>query len=267
MDHVQNELGNFFVPILGQSGSEPPDLRLIGSGTLVQINGVRYILTAAHVWHRANDFEIILLGLASRAVSLCPIPRTHIVAKELWSEDDARWGPDLALLAITQSHASTIGAHKSFLNLSQQRAVLLERPSEIDKKLCAITGMEGETSMISPDPGTRTIDAHINCQAFFSAVNCIHDHGEYDYLDIGVQLTLPGVPFSFGGVSGGGLWEIDLLRNKSGEILWNGKKYFRGVAFWQSERSDGRRVIRCHGPRSIFEKAWIDWELAEAVER
>lgn len=69
-------------------------------------------------------------------------------------------------------------------------------------------------------------------------------------------MQLPGVPLSFGGVSGGGLWEIKLSMTSSKEISWDEKRYFRGVAFWQSEVSDGYRMIRCHGPKSSFEKTW-----------
>ena len=70
------------------------------------------------------------------------------------------------------------------------------------------------------------------------------------------MMKLCGVPSSFGGVSGGGLWEVGLSMEKSRAISWDGRRRFRGVVFWQSAISDGRRVIRCHGPQSIFEKVW-----------
>lgn len=260
MDSVRSGLENYFVPILGQSKLGPtPDLRPVGSGTLVQINDVHYILTAAHVWHVARDFNKIHFVLTTRTPSAFAIPSEHISANELWDDQASEWGPDLALLKIAPHYASTIMAHKSFLNLSQQKTILAEHPPKTDRGLWAIMGMEGEACAVHHHPEIRTTTANVICQAFLSTINQTHVHQGYDYLDIGAALTLSGVPSSFGGVSGGGLWQIDLSKDKSGIISWNGKRYFRGVAFWESPSSDGRRVIRTHGPQSIFEKAWMAW--------
>jgi hypothetical protein len=131
----------------------------------------------------------------------------------------------------------------------------------IEKGLWAVTGMVGEFTEVQPNPEARTVTCHIYGEAFISAVQRTHEHNGYDYFDLGANLQLPGVPSSFVGVSGGGLWQINLSMAKSGTISWDGKRYFRGVAFWESEKTDGYRMIRCHGPKSIFEKAWDSWAL------
>ncbi len=116
--------------------------------------------------------------------------------------------------------------------------------------------MVGQFSEVQRYPEARTIEANVKGRALFSGVRQTHWRNGYDYLDLSAKLELPDVPSSFGGVSGGGLWEVGLSMTKSGTISWDGKRQFRGVAFWQSSPCNGRRVIRCQGPLSIFEKAW-----------
>lgn len=189
----------------------------------------------------------------------------HFSVKELWDGQIEAWGPDLALLEVAPSYVSTIKTYKSFLNLSRQKAELAKYPPNIEKGFWAITGMVEEFSNVQHHPEIKTVTANVICRAFFSTIHKAHDHKDYDYIDAGAKLELPDVPLSFGGISGGGLWQVDLSMDKSGTISWDGKRHFRGVAFWQSKPSDGRRVIRCHGPRSVFEKAWTEWELPKSA--
>jgi len=123
--------------------------------------------------------------------------------------------------------------------------------------------MVGQFTTVKRDHEARAVQIQMASRAFFTCITDGHDRDGYDYLDVGAKLDLPGTPSTFGGVSGGGLWEIGLVM-KSGTISWDGKRYFRGVAFWESPLTDGRRrVIRCHGPRSIFEVAWQSWQLPQ----
>jgi hypothetical protein len=221
----------------------------------VEIEGSSYILTAAHVWHATRGVEHIGLVLTDQQSSFM-MPRDSICAKELWNGKVSEWGPDIALLRLAPPVIPTITARKSFLNLARQKEALTSCSPATENGLWAVTGMVGEFSEFQSHPETRTIEGHVHGTAFFSSVQQVHQRDGYDYFDLGANLQLPGVPLSFGGVSGGGLWEIKRSMTKSGAISWDGKRYFRGVAFWQSEVSDSHRMIRCHGPKSIFEKAW-----------
>src|SRR5207248_832813 len=58
-----------------------------------------------------------------------------------------------------------------------------------------------------------------------------------------------------------GLWEIGLTKTQSGQILWDGRRRFRGVAFWQDFPTPDNGRIRCHGPQSIFSEAWRSLNL------
>lgn len=111
--------------------------------------------------------------------------------------------------------------------------------------------------------GDAIFEGAVHGRAFFSGIRSAYERNGYDYLEPSAKLALSAVPSSFGGVSGGGLWEVRLSKTPAGKLSWDGRRYFRGVAFWESEiEGAGRRVIRCHGAKSIFEKAWKVWGLS-----
>jgi hypothetical protein len=59
------------------------------------------------------------------------------------------------------------------------------------------------------------------------------DHGEYDYFDFEMDSSSPGMPKSWGGVSGGGLWRVLVYHSpETGKIDW--AQRLKGVAFWES---------------------------------
>ena len=244
---------------------QQPRPRPIGSGTFVEIEGTQYILTAAHVWHKAREAEKIGLVLTDYQSSFMVL-RDGISAKGLWDGKISEWGPDIALLKLAPSDVAAIKAHKSFLNLVKQKGALAEYSPVIEKGLWAVTAMVGTLTEVQLDPEQRIVTCHIQGEAFISAVQQTHERNGYDYFDLGAKLDLPGAPSSFVGVSGGGLWQIRLSKAKSGEISWDGKRFFRGVAFWESKESDDDLIIRCHGPKSIFEKTWDSWALPSRMK-
>ena len=261
LDDVILLLKNYLVALyIILPGKQHPHPRPIGSGTFVEIEGTHHILTAAHVWRKAREAEKVGLVLTDYQSSFMVL-RDGIIAKEVWDGKISEWGPDMALLKLAPPDVATIKAHKSFLNLTQQKQTLAERPPVIEKGLWAITGMVGELTEVQANPEVQTVECYIQGEACISAVRQTHEHNGYDYFDLGANLNLPGSPSSFVGFSGGGLWQIRLSMSKSGTILWGEERYFRGVAFWESEKTDGHRMIRCHGPKSIFEKAWELWAL------
>lgn len=260
-DEVALELQQFVVSLyVPRSQHSEPPLRFIGSGTLVQVEETYHVLTAAHVWHETRDAEQVGLVISSSPLEF-KVHRYVITVKQVWDRENAEWGPDLALLQLPPSVVSTMKVHKSFLNLTLQKAALGARPVRTEAGLWTITGMVEQFSEVHQHPESSIVEVTAPAKAFFSMIQQTHDRKGYDYFDCGVMVNLPGVPLSFGGVSGGGLWEVGVSMAKSGKISWDGKRYFRGVAFWQSGVSGGRRIVRCHGPRSIFTKAWELWQL------
>ena len=77
-----------------------------------------------------------------------------------------------------------------------------------------------------------------------------HRHGDFDYVDLKEDTTFPGVPKDFGGVSGGGLWRVQVF-GSPGNAEIRRKWSLEGVAFYQLKISDSQMVIRCHGQDNI----------------
>lgn len=262
LEEARLEIQHYFVPLLVMSPERPKhQVGLGGSGTLVELAGRHYILTADHVWNATEGWDAIGLALAAEGAPLA-IPRDRVAANRLGGSPYSRWGPDLALLEIPPHFVTTIRARKSFLNLARRRSMLPSHPPQTEKALWAVMGLVGQSSDVAPFPEAGVVVANVRGEAFFG-VTCTADHRNgYDYLTVYAKTTLPGVPSSFDGVSGGGLWQITLSM-KAGTIVSQGQHHFRGVAFWQEPQPPDLVAIRCHGPQSIFQKAWAEWGLSD----
>ena len=263
LDDVENTLRHYSVTLLAFWERPSDPLMPLGSGTLVSVGARRFILTAAHVWDELIRAERMHLPLYDGPSFSIPIDRIRPSVLHGGGE----WGPDVALLELAESDASTISARKSFVNLVQQKGTLPPDPANPRDCLWAVYGMIGEHSHVDAQAATehrpKTVTASLRGGAYFSVVRATHEYQGWDYLDLGAKLDLSGVPLSFGGLSGGGLWQIDLNRMKDESVKWAGKRYLRGVAFWQSGVAGERRLIRCHGPRSLFHEAWTAWRLPD----
>ena len=68
----------------------------------------------------------------------------------------------------------------------------------------------------------------------------------FDYLEFAVDSGTKHYegPTSFKGFSGGGLWHI--LADKNPVLS--------GVAFWQSPLDGDKRIVKCHGRKSIYQR-------------
>jgi hypothetical protein len=209
------------------------------------------VLTAAHVWQATEQFPAVGLGPTSYE-SWFHISRDHIVARTLGSEFGA-FGPDLALLELPGISVGRVKAHKTFLDLVQQRQAFLTDPLDLALGIWAVTGMSGAESDITAQPEERSLTANVQGRAFFSGVRTTFKRDDWDYVDVSADLGLVSVPPTFGGVSGEGLWQMPLGLSKTDQPVWPGRKRFQGVAYWQTWPEDNHRLIRCHGPQSIFQ--------------
>lgn len=263
LEEVRLGIQHYFVPLLLLSPEDPTEpVVLGGSGTLVELVGRHYILTADHVWNKAARWAQI--GLVLEAEGGAPLTietNPDSPPKRLAADKYTEWGPDLALLEIPPHLVPSIRARKSFLNLARRRSMFEAHPLRMEKALWAVVGLVRESSTVEPPTDTGVVFANLRAEAFFG-VRCTADQRSgYDYLTLNAKTTLPGVPSSFDGVSGGGLWQIT-LKVKAGAIVWQGEHHFCGVAFWQKPEPPDQISIRCHGPRSIFQKGWEAWGLS-----
>ncbi len=242
---------------LGESESGEKG-ELGGSGTLVQIDGARGILTAYHVVDHLRARQEIGLILPTRSEptlhrmmlkseTVCWLPIAY--------GDRSSEGPDLGFLLLPQVDAGALSARKSFYNLSLHREDMLSNPPARDDGIWILCGFAGE--LTTERPGER---GYAKVMAFEGAcyagwVEREYCRGDFDYLEFEARYGgIDEPPRSFGGLSGAGLWQASLNRTPEG-ALTAGRPVLCGVAFHQSPLADRRRVIMCHGRRSVYIQA------------
>lgn len=242
-EKIGRSVGNFTTALFGVF-EKTRQLRLAGTGTFVLANDVPYVLTAAHVWHEvlqeANAVGVTLReGVDHRDLirrdSIIPAGPQRPAA---WGE----WGPDLIFLRIPREYMGQIQAYRTFYNLANLLGPDLALPHLHLRMLIGAPAALGEFT---------STHASFEINGFYSDVNArAYKRGDFDYLDLDTDLSLPGVVRDFGGVSGGGVWRILLYRSPStGEIDWIAS--LEGVAFYRLAVENSHRVIRCHGPETI----------------
>ena len=240
--NIVRSLGSSTVALFAVFDDHGTDLlKLVGSGSLVIIDGFHYILTAAHVWEYIQSAVRLGITLTDNISHKHLIDVAAIVPTTLKPDASAwnEWGPDLALLRIPSEH---IGGIKAFLVFEDVKAP--PRPLNVE---C----LEGWVVMGTPgELGTFTqIHADVQITGRFVEPQP-QDHGEYDYFDFEMDSSSPGMPRSWGGVSGGGLWRVLVYDSpETGKIDW--AQRLKGVPFWEFPIKNGYRVVRSHGSKSI----------------
>jgi len=244
---IVRNLGSSTVALFAVFNSKGADLlKLAGTGTLVVVDGSYYILTAAHVWEEILKSAVKLgITLTDDINHKCLMDVDTIVPTILkphalgWDE----WGPDLALLRIPSGLVGGIKAFQVFEDL--------KAPGKPLNAEC----LECWVAIGTPEElGTFTQNhAEVQISGRFVEPR-YHTRGEYDYFDFPMDTTSPGMPKSFGGFSGGGLWRVLVYCSpETGKIDW--AQRLKGVVFFEFPIVNGRRIIRSHGQNSILAAA------------
>jgi hypothetical protein len=229
------------------------DPQLLGSGVLVSAGGVSAILTAEHVLDvlptsgrlgvfltRGGLYESIDVG----GTTLLRLARGV-------KEAD---GPDLGAIVLAPSIASSIGAKKSFVDLDTRRDAVLATPPHVlnDGMWLAQGYLEEESVVERRDGGT-----HFFLYNFtgVGAPDVVIHAGEHDYVDFLVSYEArPIMPRSWGGMSGGGLWQVR-LRDTEGEISYD-RPVLAGILFYQHPTSADTCGVKGHSWRSVYDVAF-----------
>jgi len=250
-----------------------PDGKQLGSGVLIEVDGVSGILTAEHVVF-SEEFQ--------RAKGLYTIP--HIYSAESVREKTAHfsatnirrdllrcfpetpqtendeWGPDLAFIRIpkdTNFESSLRAVRINFYAFAHDPQTRLERALDESKTLLAIAGAPVEMSTdVSPTPEDKRgiIEFPVFLAPTFEYQRKEDGH---DFFDVPVDRELGvRVPNFFNGVSGGAIWRLVNLFEQDPPMqeLKSSDYVLAGIAFWQGFENFQVRSIRGHGPRSLYEK-------------
>lgn len=214
-DDVGRSLADYTIAFIVERAGQDPDL--LGTGILVQVEDVRAILTAHHVIHRLSRTGrlAVLLGPTNQAHTIDTAGAQFLEIAR--GRVDAE-GPDLGAAVLASTIASAIAAKKSFYNLTPHRARALHSPPPLDDGVWVANGFLAERSMTIEEPDGRSVKGFYHFSAF-GGPEVSPKVGEYDYFEYPVTLeSRPGAPERWGGMSGGGLWQVPLKRE--GGSLW-----------------------------------------------
>lgn len=254
---IESELGYYSLAMLGlrQSGLPDEEIALAASGTLIEIQGNYYVLTAGHVIEAINRKECDSIGFnISKDTHSLRIDRNSLILKNVWEESRPDQGPDLGLVSLPIEHVGWFQAKKNFWNIELKRTQAVSREY---RDLCfwALCGAPFERSSWAMHK--RNYKAILSQHMGPWLANKIEEsssHG-YDYIDV-IFDAKPSEewPSDFGGLSGGGLWQLVLEKKLS-----SGKISFKiallvGMPFYQFIESSARSRIRCHGINSVYDK-------------
>jgi hypothetical protein len=251
---VSARLSHFTIAFIKITPSrDGDDAELLGSGVLVKVSKAHAILTAAHVLPLLpTSGPLCILLQPTRTphlVDAAGVVSLRIARGKIDAED-----PDLGAVILAPPIASALAAKKSFVNLEARREAALSTPSDLRNGVWALQGWVNErTSVIKDDENREKTTRFYNFTGFGGSDPAPTVDG-YDYFDFVYERRSKDLaPHSWGGVSGGGLWQIALKRE--GSTIVDTSALLSGIAFFQDERSGTPFSIRCHARRVSFTKS------------
>jgi hypothetical protein len=231
-----------------------------GSGTLVTVDSIQGILTAAHVLDalpNSGHVAIILPAQSPAQFRRSVIDMGHTSKLRIGSADKNQDGPDLGVLRLAPNDAASLSAIASFYNITRWANEMIAsgvnalKPHFVD----AVCGIVHErTRLLAVDRGRRATSfdgVFVGGQT--SIIRYVND---YDLVDFEVtdKPDFP-LPQSFEGTSGGALWRFYYkVVNEQPSVI---SRRLYGVPFWQSLTADGRKILTCHGPKSVYENVVV----------
>lgn len=260
-EEIVQDLARFSVGFLRvEDTPRGQDAFLLGSGTLVAIGETRAILTAHHVVRvlpRSGRLGLLL----SPTLQQHTIDTQGLTFLEIDRGIDDSTGPDLGAVLLSPSIASAIATKKTFYNLDLRRDKLLHTPPDRRDGVWFVHGFIDERTV--EEPGTAE---YSRVKRFYNLSGARGPDpavqvGNYDYFAFPVSYGGRSVaPNSFGGMSGGGLWQVPLARNDQRALLHR-TPLLSGVVFYQDPTTDTNCGVKCHGPISVYRMAY------EAIQR
>ncbi len=237
-----------------QAAGENGPAELLGSGVLVVVEDTRAILTAHHVLQvlpRTGRLGLFL----GQTNTPHTIDTQGIAFLDIARGRQDSVGPDLGALILSPSIGSAIAAKKSFYNLTARRDMLLHSPPDLGDGVWFANGFLAERGAVTREPdGSHATKWFYN----FSAIGGPEpspDVGSHDYFEFPVSHeSRTEVPASWGGMSGGGLWQVP-LRRQDGTTL-PGSLLLSGILFYQQPTTPTQCGVRAHGRKSLYEVAY-----------
>jgi len=232
------------------------DAILLGSGTLVTTGSTRAILTAHHVLQVLPKHGRVGLIL-SPTLHQHTVDTQALVYREIARGTIDAEGPDLGAVILAPSIAAAIAAKKTFYNLDARREQLLHKPPELHDGVWFVHGFVDERTVEEPGrDGFSLIKGFYSFSGAGGPGELPVLKGDHDYFAFPVSYDARSVaPNSFRGMSGGGLWQVTLIRDPQGDIRPK-KSLLSGLVFYQEATTDTQCGVKCHGRSSVYKVAY-----------
>jgi hypothetical protein len=260
---VMREFVPYSVAIARVSSENHSTFVPLGAGTLVNRDGRIGILTARHCLKACSPQvqvgpcgkdTLLLILRDARSVRLHP---EEMFEHELATPSSEEYGPDLAFLEISPcERLQTILAIASVWSLDRD-------PDEILKVFGGLKSMLAAVGFPEVRCETRIEGNHFHRISYHLTRTHVIEEGDitqrdgWDYIDSKcVYSSSSSLPRSFEGCSGGGIWSMEVKRNKSDSKLTIGRSALVGVSFYQTPLNNGVRHVRGHFVKSIYDLAW-----------
>ena len=264
LNEVTSLLGKYSAPLI-------LDNKLAGSGTLIKCGKAHGILTAHHVIHNPKDrsrvFDFRWSSKQQLGLTLVEYPHLfripmnslHCVDIGVPQNGDECDGPDLSVIIFPENVISEITARKSFFNVSIRREERLAGCSNNNGLWCAVGNPKFYESSMLPSHGFSEV-VDLRGIVLYTAISKRELRRDFDYIHLNVNYPdLVGdaaLPDRFGGLSGGGVWRLSLIKataNSQPEIDLL-SACLAGVVYCETLRDGRPEELRCHGPRSIYNR-------------
>jgi hypothetical protein len=219
------------------------DAHCIGSGTLVTLNSIKGILTAAHVLDALEKSQKHYLAFHE------PAPRSRKMSWTYRPEDvilcgsgnTSREGPDLGFVRLLEPDTAKLEAGASvFLNLEKAAG---NRGTLAGAYEYAAAGA---VDLATQRPPLLSAEKHRKITFLGGPIRCSSPRQISDRF----QISLHGIKLSdvssVGGMSGGGVWACS-TENEADEVA------LFGVMYYEELSRETFHVI-CHGPSDIFDR-------------
>ena len=230
------------------------DADLLGSGVLVAAGQQRAILTAHHVVNELPSSGRIGLFL-DRTTQAHTIDTAAISILKIARGTQDSIGPDLAAVILAPQIAGSIGAKKTFFNLDTRRDWLLNNPPDLSDGVWFAQGFLEERTVVRPDPIEDGPTKYFYNFTGMGGPDTSPQIGDHDYFEFPVGLTSRHeAPVSWGGMSGGGLWQVRLKREDG--RLRHMPPILSGVMFYQHPTTPTECGVRGHGRHSVYKVAY-----------
>ena len=256
IDAAAQDLADYSVGFVGFENT-PRGLNavLLGSGTLVSVGSIRAVLTAHHV--------VSILPTEGRlGLILGPSLQQHaadvqgLTYLKIASGANAADGPDLGAIIFAPSIAGAIAARKTFYNLELRRDQMLSAPLDLHDGFWFVHGFIDEKTVEERGRnGYERIKCFYNLSGAGGPDKAVVV-GEHDYFAFPIDYGGRSIaPKSFGGMSGGGLWQVPFTRDTDGQIKHQAP-LLSGVVFYQEVATQISCNIKCHGRQSVYRVAY-----------